>query len=103
MSIRKVAATVAAAGAAGMGVGAYNAHEAANEARNLAADAEIYNLGPVQKAELQNIIHRKDIQTISLLGMAVLLGAGTAASYRASKLTSPNQSSSTSSERSHNT
>jgi hypothetical protein len=66
-----------------MGVGAYKAHESASEIRSEAASAEAIYHQPALTAELEGLAHTKDLQTIVLLGGTVLLGAGTAAGYRA--------------------
>ncbi len=72
-------ATTAAAATLGMGVGAYKAHESAGEIKSDATAFEAAYHDPAATAEMKGLAHTKDLQTIFLLGGAVLLGAGTAA------------------------
>ncbi len=81
---RQLTATIATVGAAVMGAEAYNAQESANKADAMVR-ANIHRIDPMSRAQLENIEHKKDTQSIILLGTAVLLAAGTAAAYKASK------------------
>ena len=89
IGLREIGATLGVAGAAAMGVGAYDSHEAAGGIRSSAKAALELPIKPLEQANLQGSARlealKEDRRAISLLGMSILLAAGTPTMYAASR------------------